>query len=235
MRSNLFVWRYLDLADSNSFSQYSNIKITRELEMPQETRADDSNQPFERQIQIQQQHYNQYQMLLELIVDIKEMETKLIKASKYYLILSNLIFYPSLVLNTLIGASVLSTSTNPLIDDCSAETKTAYIECLDNMDDSAIESAQTITTWKSYVLAGIAFLNAILIGIQKTIRPAEKSETFQMNSRRWGCLLRQMVVYKELTRRKAYSVMQMRNFLSQYQMLVENCPNLPGWLIVDTK
>lgn len=166
----------------------------------------------------------------ELIHESTSMETKMLQASKYYYFLSNLIFFPSVILNTFIGSVVLSINCyigggqtciiNGVVD-------TGCLE--DNVDNLKLN--QNTRLIMEYFIASLAFFNAILLGTQKAVRPSEKGETFQLMARRWGSFLRQMVTYKQTTTTSNISSSKVRKFVTTFNNLMENSPLLPQWLL----
>lgn len=62
------------------------------------------------------------------------------------------------------------------------------------------EQIQTVVTmtWADYFVASLAFLNTLLVGLEKSIRPSENAKTYQVTARKWGAYLRKLAVYKQL-------------------------------------
>jgi len=165
-------------------------------------------------------------IVTELVHETSSMEMKMLEASKYYYFISHLIFFPSIIVNTFIGAFVLTlncTSLTPCVLTAGVTDNTCVQEVVNN-------SNRHVSVYQ-YILASLAFINAILVGAQKAIRPAENGEMFQVVARRWGALLRQMVAYKQTTSSKHYSAKKVKAFVSQFNLLVENSPLLPRWLL----
>lgn len=170
-------------------------------------------------------------IISELVDESSNMENNMINASKYYYLISYLIFYPSIILNTFIGCFVLTFT-------CSSFRSSHISACLATNDmDCVLNYVQNYTgdmkgisrterAWQ-YLLASLAFVNAMLIGLQKTLRPAENGETFQVVARRWGAFLRQLVAYKQTTPTSSYSQRKVRLYITQFAMLMENSPLLP--------
>lgn len=169
-------------------------------------------------------------VVTELVQETTCMETKMLEASKYYYLISNIIFFPSIMINTFIAAMVLAI-------DC----QLPYQHCVlvnGVLDDSCMERLQIDGNEKyiavHYVLAALAFINAILVGAQKAVRPAENGEMFQVMARKWGAFLRQMVAYKHTLIAANYSTRKVKLFVTQFNLLVENSPLLPRWLLQST-
>lgn len=182
--------------------------------------------------------YNK-KILSEIMAESTNMELRMLEASKYYYLISNLIFFPSVIVSTFIGAFILTLnctalvcSNKQLMDTVSSNENSLLsgsIICTGNLDKRHSTAFQ-------YMLASLAFLNALLVGTQKAIRPSEKGEMFQVMARRWGAFLRQMVAFKQTSQSSSpYSTKKLKAFLSNFNTLVENSPLLPQWLLTKTR
>ena len=166
----------------------------------------------------------------ELITESTNMETKMLQASKYYYFISHVIFFPLIILHTFIGSFILSF--NCYVgggETCIIDGK-VDINCLQNNKDNLRVSRSTVLVVE-YVLAALSFVNTILIGAQKAMRPAEKGEMFQLMARKWGSFLRQMVTYKQTTSTVNIRSRRVKSFVVTFNNLVENSPLLPRWLL----
>lgn len=166
-------------------------------------------------------------IISELVGESSNMESSMINASKYYYLISYLIFYPSILLNTFIGCFVLTfTCSSFRSSQISACLATDDMDCVQNYVGNMNANSRADHAWQ-YLLASLAFVNAMLIGLQKTLRPAENGEMFQVVARRWGAFLRQLVAYKQTTPTSSYSQRKVRLYITQFAMLMENSPLLP--------
>jgi hypothetical protein len=175
-------------------------------------------------------------ILVDLANESSLMESKLFKASTYHSVISYMIFYPSIILNTFIGSFVLTfscSSADPRLASCAAMAVSGTID--DNCEN-ILADGNLLTDWPPGVermlqvfLASLAFLNAILLGLQKSLRPSENAEVFQLAARKWGAYLRKVVAYKQTTQQ--YSSKKVKFFVSQYNLMTENAPMLPRWLL----
>ncbi len=171
------------------------------------------------------------QIMMELITESTSMETKMLQASKHYYLISNLIFFPSIILNTFIGSIVLSFNCYVGGGEACIINGQVDINCLQNNLGNLNIGDTTTVVFMQYFLAALAFLNAVLIGAQKAIKPGEQGEMFQLMARRWGAFLRQMVAYKQTTSTTNIKSRKVRSFLNVFNNLVENSPLLPRWLL----
>lgn len=184
-------------------------------------------------------------LLTELIKESRDMEQKMLEAAKYYQLLSLAIFVPSIVINSFIGIWMIA------VHGPSPFHASANASVLESLDENGLsaevvqqvrEHCQLVQeqggahplVWVDFVVAGLAFCNAILIGIQKTTKPAEKAEVFQVTARKWGAFLRKIAVYKQMTPLHLYNSERIRSFLTNYVVLVENSPMLPRWLLLSS-
>jgi hypothetical protein len=190
-------------------------------------------------------------VLLELITESQNMETKMLKASKTYYYISYLIFFPSMFLNTFIGSLMLVIS-EPQWSLSKDKDCTGEAPSLAPSAASTLSMSKEIKGRLQYFLASLAFVNAVLMGIQKTIRPAEKAELFQVAGRRWGAFLRKLVAYKHTIRYRAVIDRhhqschgrqpvvpnlnaKVNHLVASFSVLVENTPMLPHWLLKKTR
>jgi hypothetical protein len=182
------------------------------------------------------------ELIDELIVESEAMEAKMCQAARHFAWVSNSLFVPTLFLNLFICTFVLSmscsVSVSTAISGCGSDGNECGQTVQNGQSDQSGQNGQDRvigTFWYQYLLASMAFANAILAGLQKMLRPSETSESFQSVARRWGSLLRQVVSHRNTncsaTTADPWRARRLRTFVVTYSTLIEHSPFLPQWLL----
>jgi hypothetical protein len=187
-------------------------------------------------------------ILKSLMRDSKLMETKLYRSANYYQSIGMLLYIPGLIINALVGTWLMLISQRCHTEEFASDILTMINKTensnIQNISNWAARYGKGIipctnstgtgaSSWIDYLVAALAFINTIVVVMEQNIRPNDNAKMFQVAARKWGTYIRRMAVYKHL-----YSVqkspdirLELDVFVTHYQVLLENAPLLPQWLL----